>query len=266
MNIRDARDLRSTVIWCHNGFGLEDLPNWSRNLIDAQNIFDGGEHGSYAETFYRYLDLGMKVPFSTGTDWFIYDFSRVYVPVDGELTVAKWLAALRDGKSYITNGPFLELETERAGLGGTLQMTGPNQVTVVGRGMGRVDFRGLELVHDGKVVHTVRSRKEEGYYVADLRHGLEIDKPGWFALRIPLDAGNSELGKPLFAHTSPIYIAMNGKRVFRKEVAQAMIAEMRAAIDTIDEKGVFATDDERRAVLEVYQDGITSLNDMLGRQ
>ena len=83
--IREARSDGAAVIWCHNTFGHEDLPNWVAGLLDAQNIHDGGEHGGYADTYYRYLNLGMKVPFSTGTDWFIYDFSRVYAPVAGEL-------------------------------------------------------------------------------------------------------------------------------------------------------------------------------------
>ena len=108
--IKEAHRDGASVLWCHNAFGLEDLPNWMAGLLDAQNIFDGGNHGSYRDTFYRYLNLGMKVPFSTGTDWFIFDFSRVYVAVEGELTSKKWLDQLAAGKTMITNGPFLELE------------------------------------------------------------------------------------------------------------------------------------------------------------
>ena len=40
------------------------------------------------------------------------------------------------------------------------------------------------------------------------------------ALRIPEDAGHSELGKPLFAHTSPVYVEVEGRRRFQPEVAQ----------------------------------------------
>jgi hypothetical protein len=71
--IQEARKDGATVLWCHNSFGHEDLPNWVAGLVHAQNIFDGGSHGTYKDTFYRYLNLGMKVPFSTGTDWFVYE-------------------------------------------------------------------------------------------------------------------------------------------------------------------------------------------------
>src|SRR4029450_348859 len=88
--IKTARADGATIIWCHNTFGHEDIPNWVSGLVHAQNIFDGGQHGGYADTFYRYLAAGMKVPFSTGTDWFIYDFSRVYVPLAGAWSPKRW--------------------------------------------------------------------------------------------------------------------------------------------------------------------------------
>jgi hypothetical protein len=259
LGIRAARDDKATVIWCHSDLGYEDIPSWVGGLVDAQNIFDGSTGDTYERAFYRYLNLGMRVPFSTGTDWFIYDFARVYVPVSGELSTQRWLESLRDGRSYITNGPFLELETERAEIGGTQTLNSPNEVTVVGRGMGRLDFGGLELVYNGRVVHRVRATSEGGYYYADMRYPLFIDRPGWFALRIPSGVGDSELGRPLFAHTSPIYVELQGKQIFRVDVARELIEEIRRGMAAIEEKGKFGSDAERRQVLEVYRASIANL-------
>ena len=69
--IDEARRDGASIIWCHNAWGLEDVPNWVTGRLDAQNIFDGGTHGSFKDSFYRYLNAGVKVPFSTGTDWFM---------------------------------------------------------------------------------------------------------------------------------------------------------------------------------------------------
>ncbi len=261
--VRQARSRGATVIWCHNAFGFEDIPHWASGLIHAQNIFDGGSRGNYKDTFYRYLNIGLRVPFSTGTDWFIYDFARVYVPVYEELTAANWLEALRAGKSFITNGPLLELETERAGLGETLRLVGPNRVTIVGRGLGRLDFGGLELVYNGEVVHRVEAIAEDGYFQADMRHALVIDQPGWFALRIPADVGKTELDRPLFAHTSPIYIELGGRQLFRSDVAQGLVDEIRASVQTIEDNAVFADENERQRVLRVYQTAIKTLEDRI---
>jgi len=257
--MRRARKDGATVIWCHNRFGYEAIPSWLDGLLHAQNIFDGGDHGSYESTFYRYLNLGLKVPFSTGTDWLIYDFSRVYVPVHTRLTSADWLTGLREGRSFITNGPFLEIETERGIPGDTLTVDGPNRVTVVGRAMGRQHFRGLELIYNGRVAHRVPAQPEQGYHFAELRHSLNVTEPGWFALRIPQDAGESELGGPLFAHTSPIYVSMPGRQLFRKDVARELIAEINQAMDEIERQGRFADDAERQAVHAVYARAIKQL-------
>ncbi len=100
------------MIWAHNLFGFEDIPNWITGRVHANNIFDGSARGSYKDTYYRYLNVGLHVPFSTGTDWFIYDFSRVYVMADRPITPTEWLDRLAAGKSYITNGPLLEFTVD----------------------------------------------------------------------------------------------------------------------------------------------------------
>ncbi len=111
----------------------------------------------------------------------------------------------------------------------------------------------------GKVVHDTKADAAGGYYVADLRHGLEIDQPGWFALRIPLDAGKTELGRPLFAHTSPIYVSMNGRKLFDVSTAQQLVKEMKTSLNVIGEKGQFADQAERDSVATVYEAAIQQM-------
>jgi hypothetical protein len=258
--IREALRDGAAVIWCHNTFGFEDIPNWMAGLLDAQNIFDGGSRGSYKDTFYRYLNLGMDIPFSTGTDWFIYDFSRVYVPISGKLTSRKWLRAVADGRSFITNGPFLELRAGEHGIGDHVELSRPGQLRIAGRGVGRLDFRKIELVVNGEIVHSAASQRKEGHYTAGMEYTLNVREPAWAALRIPLDAGVNELDKPLFAHTSPIYVHLAGKRVFRPQIARDLIEEMKQSMEVIREKAVFADGEEREAVLRVYRDGIKFLD------
>ena len=258
-----ARQDGATIIWCHNKFGFEDVPNWMAGLLDAQNIFDGGAHGSYGDTFYRYLNLGMQVPFSTGTDWFIYDFSRVYVPLRGPLTSKYWLDQLRQGRTFITNGPLIEFAVEGHTAGDVIELSkrdNPSQpLEVTAKAFGRCHFAGLELIHNGKVVHTVPCRRHEGHYRAELKHRLPVHEPGWLAVRIPLEAGTNEFDKPLFAHTSAVYLHQNGQQRFEPEIAQQLIAEMKANIDAITRQGTFANDEERERVLEVHRRGIATL-------
>lgn len=264
--IQTMRDDGAFVIWCHNKFGLEDIPNWLAGLLDAQNIFDGGDHGSYRDTFYRYLNLGLTVPFSTGTDWFIYDFSRVYVPLPGAVTAADWLRQLRAGRSFITNGPFLDLEVGGRKVGDTIELQGPEQVQIVASGIGREDFTSIELVYNGRVVRSSSSHNTQGHFVASMSHSLRVDQPGWLALRIPLQAGENPFGRGLYAHTSPVYIEMAGQRIFRPQVALELIDELEQSIETINNKGTFADEEERRAILTIYRRGIQDLKTRLAKR
>ena len=263
--IKQARADGGTVIWCHNTFGFEDIPNWVKGLVHAQNIYDGSPTGDYDGAYYRYLNLGLKVPFSTGTDWFIYDFARVYVPVEGELTSKKWLGSLRAGRSFITNGPLLELTADDAKVGDTIALSGPKLIEVEARGVGRQDFHGLELIYNGEVVHHEHTDQEGGHYECDTSFRLKVDEPGWIALRIPLDAGKSGLDRPLYAHTSPIYVEIAGKRVFRGDVAEELLQEIMAGVEVIKEKADFADDKERNAVLDVHREGIDILQSWIDR-
>jgi hypothetical protein len=257
--IREARRDGAAVIWCHNTFGHEDIPNWVAGLLDAQNIHDGGEHGGYADTYYRYLNVGMKVPFSTGTDWFIYDFSRVYTPVAGELTSRKWLDSLAAGKSYITNGVFLEFAAAGKSPGDTIQAKAGDEAAIVARGISRHNFGHLELIYNGDVVHTTDSQPEGEHFTANIDFPLRLTEPGWIALRIPDDAAKNEFGKPLFAHTSPIYVEIGGRRIFREAVARELIAEMEQSMTAIEKQGKFAGDEEMEGVLRVYREGIAAI-------
>ncbi|MCE9605344.1 MAG: CehA/McbA family metallohydrolase [Planctomycetia bacterium] len=274
--IEEARRQGATVIWCHNRFGLEDVPSWLGDRLHAQNINDGGaHHGSYDETYYRYLNIGLKVPFSTGTDWFIDDFSRVYVPDDNEaqaidvMRPAAWLKQLERGRTTITNGPLLKFSLDFAGketqqVGDELRLDAPRTATLHARGIGRHDFRAIEVVYNGRVVRTVPTKRVGEHFVAELdgtpESELELQESGWLALRIPdRDQPKHELDRALFAHTSPIYVEIGDKKAFHRPTAELMLAEMRRALDVIPKRAAFANDDERRRVLEVYREGIKTL-------
>jgi hypothetical protein len=268
--IEAARRDGAAAIWCHNDWGFEDLPNWLGGRLDAQNIFDGGEHGSYRDSFYRALDIGLKVPFSTGTDWFQYDFSRVYVPLDGPPTVKAWLKALAAGKSSITNGPFLELEVDGRAVGETIDLPAPRKLKVRGRALGRVDFERIELIANGAVIRDSKSRRVESHHAADIDAEIDLLEPCWIALRTPpppvpndpelkTPVPLNELGQPLFAHTSPIYVAFAGRDVFKASTAEELLAEIERNQAAIREKGLFATDLERQSVLAVHEEAAREL-------
>ena len=283
--IESARGQGATILWCHNGLGSEDAPNWLAGRIHAQNIFDGGSKGDYSETFYNYLNLGLSVPFSTGTDWFIYDFSRVYAAVKGQNSVESWLAALKAGRSFISNGPLLRLQVEESEIGGRLDLDRERSVGIAARAVGRGDFGSLEIIKNGQVVDRAVAKAVGNRFEALIKSEHVIGEASWIASRVsggglemdgnvvvppstPIRGtshGVNEMGEALFAHTSPIYLDFKGQRRFDVSVAEELIAELEIGRDRVLEKGLFQTTDERDQILSGYSESIANLRGKIKR-
>ena len=70
---------------------------------------------------------GVRITASAGTDVFLNRIrsflpgdERVYVKVEGPLTYEKWIAGLRAGRSFVSNGPILELSVDGKEIGDTV--------------------------------------------------------------------------------------------------------------------------------------------------
>lgn len=273
--ILTAKRQGGTIVWCHNGWGRESTPNLFQKNVDAVNIFDGGTRSSYSDSFYRYLNAGLRIPFSTGTDWCQYDFSRVYARMDEPLTVENWLQALRLGHSFITNGPLLDLEVNGHGLGDTVALSkADRQLRVRATAKGRRDFDRLEMIIDGEVVSSTASRPVDGHFEAVIDESLIAKKSGWLAVRtpppsVPEDAQReqktplNEYGREIFSHTSPIYVEIDGRKHFDMDTARQLLMEMELHRDFINDTFEFADAHERAHVLQVYADGIKALQQQM---
>jgi len=256
--IEEVRRQGGTAIWCHNNWGREDVPNFVSGKLDAQNIFDGGSHGSYEDSFYHYLNAGLRVPFSTGTDWFMYDLARVYTKVEGRLGIKSWLDALVAGRSFISNGPLLSLSVDGKDLGATVDLPSGRKVSVKAAASSRVAFAKLQLIQNGKVVLESEPQPKDGCVEAHIDDRIKIDTPSWLALRVSSQA-SSEFGRPLFAHTSPVYVKVGGKAIRQPEEVAYLVKQMEDAKQEIATKALFASPKEREAVLSVYEKGIQTL-------
>jgi hypothetical protein len=255
----------ATTIWCHNAFGFEEVPDWINGVLDAHNIFDGGSRGSYEDTFYRFMNIGLRVPFSTGTDWFIYDFSRVYVEVNEPLTVERWLKGLEKGKTFITNGPLLKFSLGGYSPGDVIRLTQPKELNIFSRAVGRCDFQKIEVIYNGRVVHSAPSRSVDDHFEARITAPILINEPGWVALRISSEQKN-ELGAPLFGHIGAVYVEIAGKSIFKPEAARKLITNMNEAMRTIREKASFADIKQADEILNVYREGIANLHERIEKQ
>jgi hypothetical protein len=256
--IEVARRQGGTIIWCHNTNGYEATPNVLAGRLDALNVFDGSRSGSFEDRYYRYLNVGLRLPISTGTDWFMYDFARVYAKLAAPLSVKGWLDAVKAGRTVATNGPLLTLKVDDKEPGDVLKLDAPRTVKVEATGVGRLPFGQLQLVHNGKVIKAQAVEAKQPGHFAKLVHELRIDEPGWLALRIESTTKN-ELGHVLFAHTSPVYIDLAGKRIFHVETARLLLKELEEARAAIRAKGKFSAPAAQERLLGLYEEASREL-------
>jgi hypothetical protein len=259
-----AKKQGATIIWCHNGFGHEDVLNALTGRLDALNVFDGSRRGSFEDPYYRYLNIGIRLPISTGTDWFIYDFARVYAKVPGKLTIASWLDAVKAGRCQATNGPLLSLTVDGKDIGGTLALDKPRKLKVVASAVGRHNFQELHLIHNGKSIRKAAPTSKDPFK-ATIEAEIRVDEPGWFAARIDSTTKN-ELDYVLFGHTSPVYVDVAGKRVFDVDAARALLKYVEEGHAAIRAQGRFPSPDAETALLALYSEAAKDLRGRIERR
>ena len=286
--IDDARQQGGTIIWCHNSFGYEDVLNALTGRLHALNVFDGSRRGLFEESYYRYLNVGLKMPISTGTDWFIYDFARVYVRSADPLTVAAWLDGLKTGRNQATNGPLLTLRVNDHGCGDTIKLAKPGKVKIEASAQGRNNFQELQLVHNGKVIRRSAARAGDAgaahevsglapppltscaalaraSYRAKLTAEIRVEETGWFAARVESTTKN-ELGYQLFAHTSPVYVEVAGKPMFDVVSAEALLKQIEEGQAAIGKQGTFSEPPAGQKLLALYADAANELRERINKR
>jgi hypothetical protein len=243
----EARNIGGTTVWCHNGAGMETPVAIALGHLDAYNLGDGLD--AQYERYYQFLNCGFRLAASSGTDWWIYDHNRVYVQVEGGFTYDTWIAGLRAGRTFVTNGPLLELTVNGRAPGATLEASRPLQVRA--RALSRLPFDRLEIVQDGEVVAeqaALRGRE------AILEREIPVERGGWIAARVASGA-KTYAGYGVFAHTSPVYYRVPGTPHRLARAAGAFIDELEASIRYIRENYKFASQADQALALGRFQEG-----------
>jgi hypothetical protein len=183
--------------------------------------------------WYELLDLGFRVAPSAGTDfpcgpWSIPGRERVYAKVEGPLTAAAFVEAIRAGRTYVTNGSLLgDFHIGEAGVGEELALDGPGEVRVRGEirfDPARDDVSAVELVLGGEALPLVTDQR---WGAVRFDQAIPIDRSTWAALRVAGDklgeAPFEPLDFPDFAWELGARIAdgAHGVQDLRQELARS---------------------------------------------
>jgi Tol biopolymer transport system component len=188
--------------------------------VDYMEILGFSDHRATAAVWYRLLNLGFRLPAGAGTDAMAnfaslrgpVGMNRVYARVpDGPAAIRPWLAALKAGRSFATNGPLLGLEIGTAGIGDELTFAEPQRhVDFLVRLASIVPVDQLDLVCNGRLVQSFVKHGTLDH--AQIRGSMPVTESGWCVLRAASDAAHHPvLDNYVYATTSPIYITVAGR-------------------------------------------------------
>ena len=245
----EAREQGGIVIWCHNGRGMEAPVAAALGKLDAFNLFDPYWMDPEYDLWYRLLNCGLRLPASTGTDWFVCSNNRVYVHTGDEFSYAAWIEGMKSGRTFITNGPAIDLAVAGQPIGAAVEVSGGAlEVEVTARSHYPIDA--VEVVHDGRVVH--RQAWEGGRREVVVRCGVEAVTEGWIAARL-WGAARDSFGHAVYAHTSPVYLAGGAPPAGRAESIVFYLSSIDDSLKWIDEVGRYSNDGQREEVRDLFR-------------
>ncbi len=202
--------------------------NVPRGLVDFAEICEFG-HLNW-DLYYEFLNLGFRLTAAGGSDapWggTIGD-SRIYVYTGRRFDADEWFAAFRAGRTFVTTGPMLEFTVDGRPPGEVLKASRGQNLHIRARmtaGWLPASPGPLEIVVNGEVSRAMQP--------VDKSATLEFDIPAetsmWIAARTA--AGVRTTG----AHTTPVYVSVNGERHWKRDAVQALLAKRGQDLDEIE--------------------------------
>jgi TolB protein len=234
--------------------------------LDYIEIVGFSDHKSTAAVWYKLLNLGFKLPAGGGTDATTnyaapirgqVGFDRVYVRTPAwPVNLETWLDALKQGRSFATNGPLIEFTLGSKIVGSELKFDAPQTaVPFVAKLRSFVPVDHLEVVCNGQVAQSLKL--EGARDAADATGTLPLRDSGWCLLR----AGSDKAEYPVmdnyaYATTSPVYVTIAGKPPYSKEDADYFKAWINRTIEITDQYPDWTSADEKQGVIKKLKDAL----------
>jgi len=231
----------------------ESAPDWINRTLDNRGWAEFG-----FQVYYALLNCGFCIHPSAGTANGVHPvplgFSRVYVNIAGPFSYEKWVAGLKKGRSFATNGPMLFLTADKL-LPGDRKTIEPGltvKVKVDVEAQSVNELQSIELIVNGKVAHSFDCTRITG----DRRHcrfnaDLQIAGTSWIAARCFEVPPKDNIR---FAHTGAVFFEDTTKPLLpeRRQV-EYFIDSLHRAVERYGQKLSPQALDEYRKALEAFR-------------
>lgn len=214
-----------TGAWPSVGHGRELPIDVALGCVDALDIYSYSNLNRIEfQLWYDLLNHGFRIPANAGTDASVNRFTdpmlggyRTYAQVgSGPFTHAQWLQAVRQGNSFVTNGPLIRSFTVGGAPPGTVLNKTVNESysqPVMYDVVSQWPIQYVALVVDGSYQRIIRPTTDP-YHMSGTTVANTYGGSGWAALFVyaPWPGYNTftTFGSLLYAHSSPVYIDVAG--------------------------------------------------------
>jgi hypothetical protein len=185
--------------------------------------------------YYDYLNLGFRLTAAAGSDvpWgSTIGECRTYVFTGGKtLDIDAWFDGLRQGHTFVSNGPALFFTVDGELPGSTLKPHASDRLKVHARASGHKAIGlpdRLEIISGEGVVKSVtRDKTTKGDLTLDFE--IKAETSGWITASTTCKNG-------AIAHTTPVYIVVDGRPTWSPTRGPAVIEKQLAAIERIEKE------------------------------
>jgi hypothetical protein len=170
--------------------------------------------------YYEFLNLGYALTAAGGSDVPYYGSmgdSRTYAYIPGRFSADAWLDSFANGHTFVSAGPMLTFSVEGRLPGDRITVKRGERVRIQAAMESEKSMRDpgqLEIVVNGDVVRSAPST---------LDFELPVTQSIWVAARC---SG---------AHTTPVYITVDGQRHWNRAAAPELIATRLGKLDEIEQ-------------------------------
>ena len=209
----------------HRGLAI-DVP------LGAVDFVEMMQDGILAtDLWYDFLNLGYKLIPTAGSDFPYLGYpgqERNYVFVGQSFSIDAWYEQLKASHTFVTNGPMLDLEVDGQSMGSTIEAQPGDRIDIaagVSRNPDLESLDRLELIIHGEVVAVANDVLADNSIA--LEYSIVANRGMWVAARA---YGTIQAA----AHTSPVYILIDGRGFSNDEAVTEIAERMLVRLDEFD--------------------------------
>ena len=215
--------------------------------------------------WYKFLNCGYRVPCVGGTDKMsaamVMGSIRTYAYLgDAPFTFDAWGEAIKDGRTFASTGPLIDLRVEGRRPGDVIDLpTGGGTLAVEVVAESLAPLATIEIIVNGQVVAT--TQPQPGAVSTTMRAQVPIAGSGWIAARCTSNQSGWALStRGVAAHTSPVYVVVDGAELYNPSSATYMLTLLEGGMTWVDTLSIPADPQTHQRVRGVFEQAHQSLH------